>query len=129
MSEHMSDPVGDNDPVIERAARALGAPERFGDDFEESLLAAIRADRPPRRGVARRPRPLTPAWWSAPGSMTMSPLMALAMAAGIAAIAVLGTLTVSRRAPVSASIAERSSHDTVTFVRFVFVGPAKRVSL
>jgi Glycogen recognition site of AMP-activated protein kinase len=123
-SDHDKD---DRDPVIQRAARTLGAPERFGNDFERVLVEAIRADRPLRRTISRRARPLSPSWWAASRALRLSPLAGLAMAAGVAAIAVMGTLGVTRRAP--AAITARAGHDTVTFVRFVFVGQAKSVVL
>jgi|SRR5689334_23170480 len=125
----MSDQLGENDPIIERASRLLGAAERFDDDFEQSLIAAIRADRPLRPIALRRASPLTPAWWAASGGLRLSPISGLALAAGIAAIAVLGTLGLTRRAAGRPAILTASIHDTVTFVRFVFVGPAKSVAL
>ena len=115
------------DTTIERAARVLSAPERFGDDFEESLVEAIRADRPLEAPISRRPRTFTPAWWAAPMPLKLSPIAGLAMAAGLVGIAILGTLGVGRGAPVVA--ATSATHDTVTFVRFVFIGRAKSVKL
>jgi hypothetical protein len=126
MPDHDKD---ERDPIIERAARALSAPERFGNDFERLLVEAIRADRPLRRTVSRRARPMSPAWWAAPAGLRLSPLAGLAMAAGVAAVAVFGTLGVTRRAPVASSASAQVVHDTVTFVRFVFVGKAKSVVL
>jgi len=126
----MSDHTHDNDDVFgERVARVLRTPERARDDFEDSLTAAIRADRPLRRTIARRMRPLTPAWWAAPAMLRLSPVASLALAAGIAAVAVLGTLQFSDRQPAAPIAAANTVHDTVTFVRFVFVGRAKSVTL
>ena len=51
------------------------------------------------------------------------------MAAGIAAVAVFGTLQMGNQAPGPRKIAAQTVRDTVTFVRFVFVGQAKTVSL
>ena len=53
-----------HDPFIARVALSLRAEEHFGDDFEESLVDAIRADRQIDR-PARRRRPLSAGWWSA----------------------------------------------------------------
>jgi hypothetical protein len=129
MSERQRDP---DDVFAERLARVLGRPERFGDDFERSLVAAIEAERPIRWRLVPRARPLTPSWWRTPATVRLSPIAGLALAAGLATIAVLGTLRVTRssaneRARVAATTAV--VHDTVTFVRFVFAGPAKTVSL
>lgn len=125
----MSDRLDESDPIIDRASRVLRASERFDDDFEESLIAAIRADRPLRPVASRRPSPWTPAWWAASGGLRLSPIAGLALAAGIAAIAILGTLGVTNRATERPATTAASIHDTVTFVRFVFVGPAKSVAL
>jgi Glycogen recognition site of AMP-activated protein kinase len=128
MSERPRDP---DDVFGERLGRVLGQPERFGDDFERSLVAAIRADRPIRLRLVPRARRFSPAWWKTPASVRLSPIAATALAAGLAALAVFSTRQIDRRntrAP--RSIASTAAvHDTVTFVRFVFVGQAKSVSL
>jgi hypothetical protein len=127
MSERHRDP---DDLFAERVARVLGQPEQFGTDFERSLVAAIQADRPLRWRLVPRARRFTPGWWRAPATIRMSPIAAVALAAGVAALAVLGTLQVGRRASDRRSVvASKAAHDTVTLVRFVFVGPAKSVSL
>jgi len=117
-----------DDPFVERIARRLRADERFDDSFEETLVAAIRADVPIERPVSRRTL-FSKAWWSAP-SIQLSPLATLAAAACLVAVAVFGTQRTrrleSRRIAPTAAIAV---HDTVTYVRFVFVGDAKTVSL
>jgi hypothetical protein len=125
MSVDPRDPV---DPFTERIARRLRAEERFDDDFERTLVEAIREDRPIERHIAARRRPLSPAWWSAP-SLRMSPLAGLAAAASIAALVSLGTLTLVAPPAMVAPVAVASARDTVTFVRFVFVGDAKSVAL
>jgi AMP-activated protein kinase-like protein len=125
MSDHRLD---ETDPVVQRVAGALGAPERFGDDFEQTLIEAIRADRTLRKPLPRRAAPLSPAWWAAPAPLRVSPLASLAMAASIAAVAILGTLQLAPGRGSQTTVA-RSVHDTVTFVRFVFVGQARSVTL
>jgi hypothetical protein len=117
----------EDDLVIQRAARVLGMPERFDDDFEQSLVEAIRADRPLRPTVRRRARPFSTAWWWSPLPVRVSPLAGLALAAGLVAIAVASTRVVGGSTP-SPAVAQ-ATHDTVTFVRFVFVGRATRVAL
>ena len=128
MSEHRRDP---DDVFAERLARVLGQPERFGTDFERSLVAAIQADRPIRLKLVPRARRFTPAWWRTPATLHLSPIATTALAAGIAALAVVGTLSLHQRVGnASRAVAATSAvHDTVTLVRFVFVGEAKSVSV
>jgi hypothetical protein len=127
MSERHRDP---DDVFAERLARVLGKPETFGPDFERSLVAAINADRPIRFRLVPRARPFTPAWWRTPATLRLSPIAAVALAAGLAAIASLSALQMSRRTTNPGQVtATAAAHDTVTFVRFVFVGQAKTVSL
>jgi hypothetical protein len=122
----------ESEQFAERIARPLRSPEHTRDGFEDSLIAAIQANKPLRRVIPRHPRPLTPAWWSAP-SVRFSPLVGVALAAGIAAFAVLATRATTGRAPapsvVTRTVAAAPVHDTVTFVRFVFVGRARSVAL
>jgi hypothetical protein len=119
-----------DDAFGERIARPLRASERAGDRFEDSLIDAIRAERPLRPIVPRGVRPLSGAWWSA-STIRLSPLASLALAAGIAALAVALTHRATRPNAVfqPAVVATAPVHDTVTFVRFVFVGRARSVSL
>jgi hypothetical protein len=133
MSVDPHDPLDDPlDEFTERVARVLRAPERLGDDFERSLVTAIREDRLVDQSIsitARRPAS-SRTWWSAP-SWRLSPLGGLAAAATLVAITALGTLWVTSletsaqvRLPTIAAV-----HDTVTYVRFVFVGRAHTVSV
>src|SRR5262249_17141539 len=93
MSERQRDP---DDVFAERLAPVLGKPERFDDDLERSVVAAIQAERPIRFRLVPRARPLTPSWWRTPASVRLSPIAGLALAAGLAAVAVLGTMRVTR---------------------------------
>lgn len=120
----------EEDAFGERIARTLRSVERFDDQFETDLVAAIRADRAIEPRIATRTRPLAPAWWRTPLTLHVSPLAGLAMAASLAAIVSLGTLGVTRPQPgVAVPAVAQVTHDTVNVVRFVFVGPAKTVSL
>lgn len=122
-------PLTPDELFAERVARPLRTSESASATFEDSLIAAIRAEKPLRRVIPRGTQPASPAWWSAP-LIRLTPIAALAMAAGIAAIAVFATRTVSRAtAPAAPVITAATVHDTVTFVRFVFVGRAKSVAL
>ena len=114
----------------ERLGRVLRPSERLSEDFEQELVAAIRADRAIDRRIEPRTRVLGAAWWQTPINVRLSPIGALAMAASVAAIAALTALTmrpVSRAEP--PQMVARIVHDTVNVVRFVFVGDAKSVSL
>jgi hypothetical protein len=127
----MSDQLPDDEPFAERVARVLRAPERFDEDFEASLVAAIRADPTSRR--ERAPRPWSRAWWTAP-MLRIAPATAFSGALAAAALFVvavaIGRHTAPRTPPEAAhAVAAASVHDTVTLVRFVFVGRAHRVSL
>jgi AMP-activated protein kinase-like protein len=128
MSEQHHDP---DDVFAERLARVLGRPERFGADFEQSLVEAIQADRPIRLKLVPRARRFSPNWWRTPATLHLSPVAAIALAAGLVAVAVLGTRQADRRITNSspALVATTAVHDTVTLVRFVFAGQAKSVSL
>src|SRR4051794_22629708 len=87
----MSDHPGRNDDAFgERVGRVLRASERFGDDFETELTAALRDDRPNTRFVLR-PRPRGRTWLTTPMTMRLSPLVGVAIAASLALIAVLST--------------------------------------
>jgi len=118
-----------DDAFAERVARQLRAQERFDDTFEDTLVAAIRVDRQAERPVARRHGHFSRAWWTAP-SVHLSPLATLVIAASLVAFAVVGTSRVAQQPRVALTPAVASVvHDTVTYVRFVFVGNAKTVSL
>jgi len=117
-----------DDAFVERVARRLRAEERFDDDFEDTLVAAIRADRRIEAPVARR-RVFSRGWWSAP-SLQLSPLSTLAVAASLIAVVAVGASRARQHVPPpNAPTVASVVHDTVTYVRFVFVGSAKTVSL
>jgi hypothetical protein len=132
MSEHR-DPRHEGDEAFaERIARPLRAEERARDGFESSLIEAIRAGKQLPPLAARRRRTMSRGWWSSP-TVRISPLVAVALAAGIAAVAALLTRGAMSRGPAGAAtraiVATAPVHDTVTFVRFVFVGRARSVAL
>jgi hypothetical protein len=130
MTERYNPRRESDDAFADRIARPLRTAERARDGFEDSLIDAIRADKPLRPLVPRRVQPWSGAWWSA-STVRLSPIATLALAAGIAALAVLVTRQTSQPAPIlqPAVVATAPVHDSVTFVRFVFVGRASSVSL
>jgi AMP-activated protein kinase-like protein len=113
-----------DDEFAERIAHPLRAPEVLAPDFEARLMAQARAEVARQRAVpARR------SWWTTRRMVMASPLTGLALAAGIAALAAISTLTVARPgARPAPSVAVL--HDTVQLVRFVFAdSSARTVSL
>lgn len=82
-------------------ARPLRTAERLAPDFEERLMAAVRAvgsaDADPNRRTGFRTPTAAPAtsglgWWRRPRTVRVSPLLGLALAAGFAGVICLGTL-------------------------------------
>jgi hypothetical protein len=130
------EPHDRDDEFIERIARPLRNPERFGDDFETSLVEAIRQDGTIVGQIDRQPAQARPSvarrWWNAP-SVRLSPLAAVALAASVAAVASMVSLKFAPPASRAVSDGPRAvasvQHDTVTLVRFIFVGQATSVSL
>lgn len=113
-----------DDEFAERIAQPLRVPEVLAPDFEARLMVQARAEIARQRAVqARR------SWWTTRRMVMASPLAGLALAAGIAALAAISTLTVARRATRhTPSVAVL--HDTVQLVRFVFAdSSARTVSL
>ena len=129
----MSDERVENDEVFgARLGRLLRTHETAGDDFEQGLVAAIRADRPIERERPQRRNTAARSWWSSPLTIRLSPLAALPIAASIVALvglALRAPRSEPRAVTPTQTVAERVVHDTVSVVRFVFVGDAKTVSL
>ncbi len=120
-------------PYVRWIADELRRPVLLGSDpaARERVMAAIRAEAPPRRsrgfGWLVRPRPLS-----------LSPLGSFALAAGLVGIGVfVGLLTVNRdgrtltgQPQAVAAKAQLPVHDTVRVIKFVLVAPqASNVAL
>ncbi len=106
--------------LVARVAPALRAPEHFDEGFEARVMSAVRADAfaAPGDGHANH------GWWLRPRELRLSPLGALALAAGFAGMVSLGTFSATQglrgdahAAPATVAIQE---------VRFVFVDPTAR---
>lgn len=130
----MSDDRRDDDDDVfgRRVSHVLRTPERFDDDFEEALVHALRNDRPVERYPS--PRLRGAAWWRTPMTVRVSPMVTVAMAASlVAAVSLAAVQLRSTAGPTrplaSESVAQQVLHDTVSVVRFVFVGDAETVSL
>ncbi|HSQ30702.1 MAG TPA: isoamylase early set domain-containing protein [Gemmatimonadaceae bacterium] len=112
-----------DDEFAERIAQPLRAPEVLAPDFEVRLMAQARAEVARQRAVQARGT-----WWTRRRMVMASPLTGLALAAGIAALAAISTLSVARPTVRAPSVAVL--HDTVQLVRFVFAdSSARSVSL
>lgn len=108
------------DAFVGRVASRLREPLHPDDTFEARAMQAVRA-------AAREPAGPTisgkRSWWMR-RSVSLTPVAALAMAAGIAAVAIVASLQARPSAPAPAVIAAKT--DTVHFVRFMLVDPAAR---
>jgi AMP-activated protein kinase-like protein len=123
----MFDRRSNDDQFAERVARPLREVESFDDRFEDALIEAIRTDRPVGGAVDARRR--WSHWWSS-RTINVSPFTALAAAAAVAVVAALGTMPIARHVVRGTPTEIASvSRDTVTLVRFVFVGKASSVAL
>ncbi len=107
------------DPILERVVAELRRPVEFGAGYDERLMASVRAA--PRPGsfaalwaALRRPRPVE-----------VSPLGALALAAGVAAL-VLGTAIFSGRPAAPAAGPAAGGAPDERPVQFVLVMPRAR---
>lgn len=151
MSEHEFNTVAAYDEAFaDRVAAPLREAEQLSGDFGARVMDAVRVEARVRRSVASRtptpPRavepevalePPAPAWWRRDRTLRVTPLGALAMAAGLLIAAALGaygalrlglppavarTLAVAPiAAPADSSRAPAATSDTVHVVRFVFV--------
>jgi hypothetical protein len=128
------DPAASDDAaLVARVAPPLRQPEKLGGGFESRVMDAVRAEasaahaaeaaRKARGG--RIPARGTFGWLLRPRELRLSPLGALALAAGFAAIVSLGTLGVAQRGRLASQLAPlTSSAPGVQVVRFVFVDSA-----
>src|SRR6185503_17519102 len=123
MKDDMSDEV-----FADRIAEPLRRRERPDETFEARAMSAVHAV---ARG-AHRANDAERSWWLRSRTIRISPIAALALAAGIAAVMVAGSsagIGFSRReSPRPDAVA--ASRDTVHIVRFVLVdSSARRVAL
>lgn len=133
------------DTFAARIARPLRAAEPPDPALRERVLASIRAGREqdvapvvaleprrrPRAVPAAPPAEPRPAWWRRGITVRVTPVGALALAASVAAVAVLGAGpgrggALGERPAAGAALASAPTPrpDTVHVVRFVFVAPA-----
>jgi hypothetical protein len=126
MTEKPSDLENSEDiAFLERVAKPLRSPELVDDSFEPRLMAQVR-----RVGSTLYPSRSTTnkSWWRTERVVRVSPIVGLAVAAGIAGVIALSTLAETKDTPAAAVAQNRASQgaaapDTVHLVRFVFVDP------
>ena len=135
MVENRDDLPTDSSAFAERVAGHLRRPERLDPSFDDRLMRRVEIEVP---ALYTRNRPTTVRWWKTTRVVRVSPLGAVALAAGISMFVALSTLAVGSRAwkrgappEVTASaVSAAVRSDTVNLVRFVFVEPnARRVEL
>lgn len=122
-----------SDAFAERIARPLRHGDHLDATFEARVMSGVHADVRAGGGPRREP---ARGWWRRRGAVQLSPLGALALAAGIAAVAVIGdagvrALTTRATHPVApTTVAAAPRTDTVHVVRFVVLADdAQSVSL
>jgi len=98
----------DTEEFAAMVAAPLKAKVPIGDDFDAKVMAA----------VAEASRP----WWQRRLHLSVSPMRALALAAGFGALLVLGGYGLGHRSATT-SVAAAAGVDTVHLVRFVIAAP------
>jgi hypothetical protein len=110
-----------DDAFVRAIAKPLRTPETLDASFEARVMSAVHAERRQRRTTVL----WSPRWWTSPQTMTVTPLGGLALAAGLAAVLLVGRTTLrsptNRTEPVIAS-----APATIHVVRFVVTDPAAR---
>ena len=114
---------GSEDPLITRVAAELRRPPPAQPDFEARVMAAV-----------RRAPPSLPArawtWLREPRTLAVSPLSGLAVAAGLAALLIVGAWAAARSGAAGSAArvaaASAAGRDGPTLVTFVFMAPGAR---
>jgi hypothetical protein len=122
-------PSEDDAVFVDRVAAPLRAAERVDSTFGERVMSAVRADVRERAASRGTPAPQRHGWWRRSWTLRLTPITALAAAAAIAILALLGARAGIMHRDRSSVLASASS-DTVYVVRFVLVAPdARNVSI
>jgi hypothetical protein len=121
----MADGYDENDmnrdaAFVERIAAPLRTAERVDPSFEARLMEKVRAE-----GTRLYPAASgRTSWWRRERVYRVSPLVGVALAAGIGAIVVVSSIVLGSRIgarPSAPRVAQVVQRDTVQLVRFVFV--------
>jgi hypothetical protein len=116
----------DDAAFIDRVSAPLRADERVDASFGERVMSAVRAEVRERASERRSmKKPSERRWWRRSWTFQLTPVTALAAAAVIVVLALLGVRAGSshRGAPMTTASAP---HDTVYMVRFVLLAPDAR---
>lgn len=124
MADYRDEISGDAEALARRVAAHLREPVDLDASFDSRLMAKVRSEAPSLYPLHDNRSTF---WWRS-ARLHLSPLGALALAAGISAIAAMSTLAVGSRIwtskPSAVAVATTApSADTVNLVRFVFVDP------
>ncbi len=125
MPDRNPTPSDDDATFVERVAAPLRAPERVDSTFGERAMSAVRADVRESDATASATTRQRLGWWQRTWTLRLTPVTALAAAAGIAALALLGTRAGIAHGNRTSTLATLPS-DTVYVVRFVLVAPEAR---
>lgn len=116
--DERSDRRADEAAFVERIAPHLRTPETLDPSFEARLMAVARAEAP----RLYPPGPRT--WWRRRRTLRLSPLGALALAAGFAGIVSISTLAAIDA--LGGDGPEAGAGETVHVVRFMLAAPGAR---
>lgn len=114
-----------DDRTLERMIETLKEPVQIDPDFDNRVMAAIEAQ--PDTAAASTARPMTT--WLRRRTIRLSPLGAFALAAGLAAVVLVGSMAGLRRGteatqPAAAPVAGEPTEAPLT--QFVLVAPAAK---
>jgi hypothetical protein len=119
----------DDAAFADRVAAPLRAAERVDSTFGERVMSAVRADVRERVAGRSTPAPQRRGWWRRDWTLRLTPIAALAAAAAIVVLALLGARAGITHRDRSSTFASAPT-DTVYIVRFVLVAPdARNVSV
>jgi hypothetical protein len=127
MSDRNRATDGDDAAFIDRVAVPLRAAERADATFGERVMSAVRAEVQERAsaGGSASPARSRSAFWRRSWSIRLTPVTALAAAAAVVALALLGSRTLTARRAAAPTMAA-APQDTVYLVRFVLLAPDAR---
>ena len=130
MPDQNRTPNEDDAAFADRVAAPLRAPERVDSTFGERIMSAVRADvRERAAAISGAPAPRRRGWWQRTWTLRLTPITALATAAAIAVLALLGARAGIVHGNRTSDFAAAPA-DTVYVVRFVLVAPdARNVSV
>ena len=113
----------DDAAFAERIAAPLRAPEHANASLEQRVMAKVRSEAADLYALPSAP---SVSWWRKKRVVRVSPLVGLALAAGIAAVVALSSVAIGTRIGPRGAVTEKTAQkpitpDTVQLVRFVFV--------